>query len=260
MAGEQRSLISRAMTLVVVAVCFSVVRTSTILLVPFPSYSHVNPLVTMAEMLTEKGHTVHMLLPSLYGHMANLKSTTRVKVIEYQVKAWEWNAAMHAGKIDAAMDYFDYVTQTTQLADIKAKYNGYYLLCKELLSSKILDRQLRRGMTFDLGIVDSHPLTRCHYALMYKYGIPYVSYSQIYDPWLSWSPAMPSYVPIFLTELTDEMSFWQRVVNVWTVLYWYLGNNLPADDQQFVAEYVPDKSPISARDLAIQSRLWLSDT
>ena len=240
---------------------FDLTSSSTILLVPFPSYSHINPLVSLGEILLEKGHNVHIYVPSLYGHLAHLKTNTKVKVIEYQVKAWEWNAAMHAGKIDTDMDYFDYVTQTSYLSDLKAKYNGYYLLCKALMSSKIIDLHIKHGVTFDLGIVDSHPLTRCHYALMYKHGMPYVSYNQVHDPWLSRSPAMPSYVSSFLSEqLTDRMSFWQRVVNAWTMLHWGMGGQLPAQSRDFITDYVPGKPPVTTDELALESRLWLSDT
>ena len=260
MTSGQRPLVTGVMTLAAMAVCvFDSATTSTILLLPFPSYSHVNPMLTLGEILAERGQDVHVLLPSLYGQLAQVKAGSKVKVMEYQVKAWEWNAAMHAGNVDADTDYFDYVTQTSQLADVRAKYSGYHLLCRALLSTKILDRQRRRGLTFDLGIVDSHPLTRCHYVLMYKYDIPYASYSQLHDPWLSWSPALPSYVPTFLAEkLTDKMSFWQRLVNAWTVLYWYLGDNLPAQDRHFVGEYVPGKPAVGVHELAVRSRLWLS--
>jgi hypothetical protein len=44
------------------------------------------------------------------------------------------------------------------------------------------------------------------------------------------------------------------------VLYWGIGSHLPAQSEDFIADYVPGKPAVTANELALDSRLWLSDT
>jgi 2-hydroxyacylsphingosine 1-beta-galactosyltransferase len=139
---------------------------------------------------------------------------------------------------------------------------GFIQFCTNPLADESLADSLLRSDDGkpDLAIVDAFPYQRCLWILCHRLGISYVSVTTQYEPWLWRTPALPSFVPFQFAaggQLTERMTFWQRVENLWTLLDWTAWPQLEFVEDRFVQRYLPGETFST---LAARSLLWLIDT
>jgi hypothetical protein len=96
--------------------------------------------------------------------------------------------------------------------------------------------------------------------LCHRLGIPYISLTAQYEPWLLRVPALPSFVPFPYAldgRFTERMTFWQRVLNIWCLIDWIAWPQFELVEDRFVQRYLPGETYSK---LAARSLLWFIDT
>lgn len=132
--------------------------------------------------------------------------------------------------------------------------------CHNLLGDKSLFTKLNE-LHLDMVILDSIPLLKCYVILPYRLGIAHVSLTTQYDPWVWRIPALPSLVPFpMATEYSQNMTFVERLSNLWTMLDWAFCPNVAQMDDTLVKKYAADKPFVPMLELTRRSLLWLVNT
>ena len=94
----------------------------------------------------------------------------------------------------------------------------------------------------DLALTDAFPNYRCVWILCRQLGIPYAATTAQYEPWLWRVPALPSFVPFPWAsggQLTEKMTFWQKVENIRCLIDWTAFPRLEIVEDRFVQRYLP---------------------
>lgn len=228
-----------------------------LLLYPFPYYSHVEEMMMIGRGLMSRGHTIHLILPPSLPKVDKFRAEAGVEVLEYHVREPDWYQIMDKSS-DNVETMLDEVLQMTPIQDFRENIEGFGEFCYNALSDqKLLDRVKREK--YDLAIIDAFPLSRCHYIIPYKFNIPYISHVTQYEPWLSRTPALPSFVPFQLRSppLSPKMSFLERFINLAVQIDWYVNTGIPFMANSMIARYAPEKPLVSLDSLASKSLLWL---
>jgi hypothetical protein len=233
--------------------------TSSILLLPNPWISHVNQFQQMGEALVSRGHTVFIALPTHYPNIGKFKTNvTGLKCVDYVGKYKDYYS--FTGTEQATK--FDTKLHLSTVAAMRANDGGDEQVCLNALESEELDEKIEM-LSIDLAIIDAVACTRCFYILAYRHGIPYISFITQIDPWLTRTPALPSFVPSKFSSppLTQEMSFSQRLHNAWTFLDWIsTSHTIPYLSDDLVRKYAKDKPSLTLNQLASKSLVWFLDT
>ena len=249
--------------LLIIAILLSAVETSKILLIPFPMHSHISELALIGEELLKKGHEVSIILPPTLPNFEKYKSKTNFNVLSHHIIEEDWQT-LYKEDSDQAENFIETILELTFLQDLRASVDpyvpGFTAVCRNPLSDENLFKQAK-DMQFDLGIIDGFVNTRCMYTLLYRLGIPYVTLTTQYEPWLWRAPALPSFVPFPLgTVHTQEMTFWQRLTNLYHVVDWFSNPRVMYLEDTFVSDYAPEKPFVTLNYLAGRSQMWLLDT
>ena len=117
-----------------------------------------------------------------------------------------------------------------------------------------------KNLRFDLAVVDSFAIVRCKYILPSYLGLPYVSYSSVLPAWILRNPILPSVVPLAYFNLTQEMTFRERIQNI----LGYLALTFPSishRETHLIYKYAKDKGMESWDDMVRKSEIffWNSD-
>ena len=237
-----------------------VVQSSRILLLPYPWKSHVSEMTGIGHALIERGHDIHIVLPPSYPdfHKFNT-STSPFHLIDYVVKKPDFQT-IFAGDQGFTEDVIKSLMGMTVIEDMRINVEGLIEMCSNILSDDVLFTKLE-SLEFDLVVVDVCICCRCHLAIPYRLGVPHVSLTTIYEPWLSRSPAIPSFVPFMLAQyFTERMTFMERLQNTYQLLEWTYSPGVSYLTDEFMRPFIPDKPYRSLNQLAADSKLWLLDT
>lgn len=129
--------------------------------------------------------------------------------------------------------------------------------CRNLLGDQNFYKKLQ-SIKLDLAIVDLFAGIRCQLILLYRLGVPYVGMTTDHEPWLSRSPALPSFVPFGMgSAFTERMTFWQRVTNFWELLEWNMFPQASCLEDSLVVKYAPDKPVVTLNYLSARCLLYL---
>lgn len=234
----------------------ALVTPSKIILMPFPYKSHVFEISFIGKQLLTNGHNVHILLPGSYPDLDLLKSQRLFYVIEYAVKKRDLH--MFPSNAQSQLDWIDVALHSYPIDEFRANIDGFIQLCTNPLEDTTLPDRLRQ-LQFDLAVVDAFPGSRCYWILAHRVGVPYVSLTTQYEPWLWRVPALPSFVPFPLAAgaYTERMTFSQRLWNAWSLLEWTVWPRVEYMESSFVEKYLPGQTYWT---LASRSLLWLIDT
>ena len=235
---------------------FNSVQASRIILMPFPYRSHVGQLVAIGDGLFLHGHEVFMLLSTSYPELDKVKGQGGIKVITYEAKDTDiWGMPE-----DDAEEMWQLMLDITPIQDFRQNTEGFIQFCTNPLSDDAMYKELK-GLKLDLAVVDVFPNTRCLHILCYRLGIPYISSTTTYEPWLMRVPALPSFVPFPLAQrFTEDMTFMERLFNTIILLDWTIFTEVPSVDDSLVAKYAPEKPVVTLNYLASRSLLWFIDT
>ncbi|XP_032314837.1 UDP-glucuronosyltransferase 2B31 isoform X2 [Camelus ferus] len=187
-------------------------------------YSHWINMKTILDELVMKGHEV-TVLTSQASVLIDPSKPSAIKfeifptlltkhdfenTIEHMLNTWTYMAK------DSVWTYFSTVQSIFQeYSDMQIK------VCKDLVSNKKLMTKLHESR-FDVVLADA--IGPCGELLAEILQIPLV-YSLRFSPGFALEkyggklPLPPSYVPVIMSELGDQMTFMERVKNMMYVLY-----------------------------------------
>jgi glucuronosyltransferase len=241
------------------------VQASKILMLPWSVHSHVVQMAAIGDSLTEKGHDVHMVLAESYPFAFRHK-LGKIKFHTYKMGEKDIYTQERPEGEDKVKErenrekLFMERARLDLVDDLRMNYDGVVELCRNALADEELQAKLKE-FEFDVAVVDTSPMSRCLTVIPYELDVPFIALSTVYEPWLSRTPALPSFVPMAIqTTYTDDMSFWQRLWNIWYMYDWYTCPKTSTLDQDFVSEFAPKKPWISLTDLVRKSMLWLVTT
>ncbi|XP_006163635.1 UDP-glucuronosyltransferase 2B31 isoform X1 [Tupaia chinensis] len=204
--------------------CFSFGSCGKVLVWP-TEYSHWINMKTILDELTLRGHEVTVLIcsSSISVHpdeKSSIKfevypiSTTKDNMKSVDIKGideWIYNIPRDT--------FFAYFSQLQEM--LWVHFDHLQNLCKEVVLNRKLMTKLQESR-YDVILAD--PIGPCGELLAELLKIPFV-YSLRFSPghaWEKYSGAVlfpPSYVPVIMSELTDQMTFLERVKNMIYVLY-----------------------------------------
>ncbi|OWF46693.1 UDP-glucuronosyltransferase 1-6-like [Mizuhopecten yessoensis] len=207
------------------------VETGNILVLVFPTWSHIKPKLNIATSLANKyEHHSTFILSEEFANKVKEDNITSV-IVPAAYKNVSVDGFLKDSIDDACNrkmpPFFTILTNANRL-------------CHALLSDEDLFTVLQQ-QNFDLAFIDNVMIADCFTVLAYKLGIPYVQLGVMHTPVRTRIPFMPSVHPAFaLLGFFDEMSFIQRVVNTLFSVVMAVSPQVifPTD---LVATYVPEK-------------------
>ncbi|XP_037387454.1 UDP-glucuronosyltransferase 2A2-like isoform X1 [Pygocentrus nattereri] len=227
--------------------------------------SHWINLKPVIETLTDRGHSVTILVPNATLYMDTRKPE--------RFNSLRFNTSISEKDLD---DFFEEFLQfemyESHQMNVLQKYVKFYEFlskdqdfflqyCDGVLKSPAVMDKLREGK-FDLILAD--PLLPCAELAAEVLGVPFIftfrfSVAHAVERMCGQSPAPPSYAPGIMSKLTDKMSFFERVVS----LLFYLTNDAMSvrlwktyDD--YYTEYL--SRPTSYCELMGKADIWLIRT
>ncbi|XP_055967185.1 UDP-glucuronosyltransferase 2B31-like isoform X1 [Sorex fumeus] len=228
-------------------------------------YSHWINIKTILEELIQRGHEVTVLTSSASISVYPTKSSA-IKFEIYPTSLSKDDLEVIYKKFANLWTYKPKDTIWTYLSkmqDVLWDYSdGVIKLCKDAVLNRTLMTKLQESR-FDLVLSDA--AGPCGELLAELLKVPFV-YSlrftpgQKYEKHIGGLPLPPSYVPVALSELSDQMTFLERVKNMMYVLYfdfWYQGFDTKKWNQ-FYSEVLG--KPTTLHEMMQKAEIWLIRT
>ncbi|XP_006756480.1 PREDICTED: UDP-glucuronosyltransferase 2B17 [Myotis davidii] len=181
-------------------------------------YSHWINMKTILDALVQRGHEVTVLTSSASILVdPNKPSAIQFEVFPTSVTKDDFEDLFN--RLTSKLTYtpkYTFWTYYSQIQDNIWEYFDYIQkLCKEAVLNKKLMRKLQESR-FDVVLAD--PSGPCGELLAELLKIPFVyslrfSFGYTIEKYSGGLPFPPSYVPIILTKLTDQMTFLESVKN-----------------------------------------------
>ncbi|XP_072604947.1 UDP-glucuronosyltransferase 2B31 isoform X2 [Vulpes vulpes] len=229
-------------------------------------YSHWINVKTILDELVQRGHEVTVLTSSA----SILVDPNKLSAIKFEI----YSAHLSRGDFEALFikllniwiydipkdSFWAYFSVMQEI--FWEFYESAEKLCKDVVLNKKLMTKLQESK-FDLILADA--VGPCGELLAELLKIPLV-YTLRFSPGYAFEkhigglPLPPSYVPVILSELTDQMTFMERVKNMLYVLYfdfWFQTINEKSWDQ-FYSEVLG--RPTTLYELMRKADIWLIRT
>ncbi|XP_004681303.1 PREDICTED: UDP-glucuronosyltransferase 2B31-like isoform X1 [Condylura cristata] len=189
-------------------------------------YSHWISMKTILDELAERGHEVVALTPTTSIQMDSSKpSAIKFEVVPSSLKKEDWEH--HVGQLlslwtnDTAKDVpWRYLQKIKEL--FWKSFDLAEIGCKDVILNKDIMAKLTQESGFDLILADA--VAPCAELLAELLKVPFVytlrfTPGNIFTKYSGKLPLPPSYVPVCLSELSDHMTFMERVKNMIYMLY-----------------------------------------
>ncbi|XP_067673845.1 UDP-glucuronosyltransferase 1A1-like [Haliotis asinina] len=227
--------------------CLQGIQAARILLLYYPSYSHIRGSLDVATVLASRGHIVWNALPT---ELANHKAMQApgVNILKYQ-------AIDDLGLREKVVDTM--VTGYFQENNPSVPFHIFTDTSDLILRDNELFRRIKE-LNFDMIIIDIMPLVRMLTIIPHRLDIPFIFMGAAFEPQVSRNPFIPSASPFIISPRTPKMDFLTRVANViTTVMYVFVYD--PFSTYRPVATYAPEKPYLSMEALTAKAWLWLID-
>ncbi|CAN0417025.1 UDP-glucuronosyltransferase 2A2-like [Lampetra fluviatilis] len=205
-------------SLCLVAGLSQVARGGNVLVWPADASHWIN-IKSIMDELVERGHQVTVIIPT--GAM--FMDTRTLGRVNHELLKVNFTKEEQEVKMDKFFQFW--IFESTKLsywevywrhnAEVQENMKDNREICTAMVRDKNLISRLRDS---EFHVLLSDPFAMCGDVLALMLGIPYV-YSLRFTPGYMAErlcgamPAPPSYVPVPMFSLTDEMNFWQRVQN-----------------------------------------------
>ncbi|KFO28211.1 UDP-glucuronosyltransferase 2B31 isoform X1 [Fukomys damarensis] len=229
-------------------------------------YSHWINLKTILDVLVQKGHEVTVLRSSVSISL-DVEKESAIKFETYPTSLcrddWEYIFTDELRKLIYELPKESKWTYFSILQEIMWVDSSYMeITCKELVLNKELMSKLQEP-SFDVLLADA--FTPCGELIAELLHIPFVYTHRsfpgyTYEKYSGKLPFPPSYVPVALSELTDQMTFMERVKNMIYVLYfdfWFQAFN-EKKWNQFYSEVLG--RPTTLSEIMGKAEMWLIRT
>lgn len=226
---------------------------SNILLMPFSFRSHVAEISAIGSTLKENGHNIFIMLSESYPHLDEAKKDFQLVI--HKVKYPDFYSNSEDENV-----WMEIATKVTPIEEFRINVDGFVEMCTNPLADETLIEKIQQ-LKIDLAIIDGFPVSRCLYLIVHKLGIPYLSLTTQYEPWVWRNPALPSFVPFPLAGVyTEKMNFMERIRNLITLVDWTAWPRIPYMEDSILKPYLTNDTDITFSKLAAKSLLWLIDT
>jgi hypothetical protein len=163
--------------------------------------------------LADEGHVVGFLLQS-NAKIPDVIRNSSVHVVQYRV-----NTGVPFMDTEEASQRFvesalagSILQQFLIMIEVhQKKWPHWYAECDALLTDEGIQKHMAE-VNYDIAIMD-HACYKCHIALPYRLGIPFIFYGVLYSEWTFRDPTLSSFVPCMWSGLGDDMTFVERVQN-----------------------------------------------
>ncbi|NWR51369.1 UD11 glucuronosyltransferase, partial [Regulus satrapa] len=226
-----------------------------ILVVPVDG-SHWLSMRELLDMLQQKGHEVVVVAPEVSLHIKPSKTFTMkmypVSFTEEEMKEVFKGSVMdyfaEGSFLERVIRQFHYAKKTAAL---------FLATCRDLIHNKELIRYLEESK-FDAVLTD--PFLPCGPILAEYLSLPSVYILQLMPCGLEFQatqcPNPPSYVPRVFTDLSDHMTFLQRVKNmIYEIPNFFLCDIVYKPYEELASELL--KREVTVPDLLRQASIWL---
>ncbi|XP_036889521.1 UDP-glucuronosyltransferase 2B31-like isoform X2 [Sturnira hondurensis] len=227
-------------------------------------YSHWINMKTILDELVQRGHEVTVLTSSV----SILVDPNKPSAIKFEIYPTSFKKDDFEKLFMGLISKWTYIrkdvfwTYFSLMEEIILEYTDFILkLCKDAALNKKLMTKLQQEK-FDVILAD--PAEACGELLAELLKIPLV-YSLRFFPGYTLEkqsgglPFPPSYVPVILSELSDQMTFIERVKNMVYVLYFDFWFQVFREDwDQFYSEVLGRPTTIS--ELMGKAEMWLIRT
>ena len=227
-------------------VTYSEVHAARILLIPMPHYSHVNLFSTAGRALKGAGHEVYVLTTIKFG--PNVKKHGLIPLLH------DDTGKDIQGAVEKQSD--DILKGVNILDVLRIMLPLMAQTCKDMHRNEPLMTQIK-DLNFDLAVNDATVFSGTFYSIPYRLGLRYISLTAVHDPWLFGVSAMPSVEPSQMLRFSNQMSFFERVMNLvpfavmaWNPVSFYYSNEI-------ITEFVPHRPYKSLKKLAAESEITL---
>ncbi|XP_054584519.1 UDP-glucuronosyltransferase 2B31-like isoform X2 [Eptesicus fuscus] len=228
-------------------------------------YSHWINMKTILDALVQRGHEVTVLTSSASILVdPNKPSAIQFEIFPTSLTKDDFEdfsmriiSKWFYGRKDTFWNYFSLMQDT-----FWEYYDCIQTLCKDVVLNKKLMTKLQESR-FDVVLADA--IGPCGELLAELLKIPFV-YSLRFSPgytiekYSGGLPFPPSYVPVVLSELSDQMTFMERVKNMMYVLYfdfWFQTYNMKKWDQ-FYSDVLG--KPTTLYETMEKAEMWLIRT
>ncbi|XP_078004873.1 UDP-glucuronosyltransferase 2B17-like isoform X2 [Phascolarctos cinereus] len=245
--------------------CFSCGSCGKVLAWPM-EYSHWLNLKALLDLLIQRGHEVTVLTPSATVFV-DPSNSSGFHVEVFPVMTNSEDLALLFEKAIAFWSYelpklsaFEYGAAVQQVS------LNYSRQVKHLCESAVLNKDLMKTLKdAKYEVVISDAIYPCGDLMAEMLGIPFIyslrfTIGNTIEKYCGGLPSPPSYVPLPLTELTDKMTFMERVKNMLFVIYydfWY--QNFDTKDwDQFYSDVLG--RPTTLCETMGKAEMWLIRT
>src|SRR6218665_467634 len=225
-------------------------------LLPLFTRSHILSLTAIGDELARRGHDVHMLVINNFPLSPELTSNqSGITIIRYgpkdQSKAMNYDALydnISRRSIESNIDMITLIFSVREL--MKAESHGIL----------VGNDQLFEEMTafhYDLAVVDSIFFARYLYLIPHRLGVPWITYTDILNPWLIKVPWLPSFYSPQTVNFYGKMTFLQRLENVMISTLFFYYPLVPDPSEEVLSEYRKYGTFGSTDDLISRSLLFV---
>lgn len=127
--------------------------------------------------------------------------------------------------------------------------------CRSLLLNNEVFIESLYQANFDMVVIDSNVLSKCHNLIPHRLRVPFVTYTDANDPFVMRVPWLPSFVPGDLSSYSNQMSFVERLNNIVAMLVAPAIPDAPTDVINIYRRLYGNFKSLDQ--LAAQSSLWL---
>ena len=226
-----------------------------ILLLPISQNSHILYFGQLGTGLVGEGHSVSMMVPT-NAKVPSFLTEEGVQVFKYQGEETQFASSKTVNDFMIKMALTDSYFEQAKLLFSLMQSDSQPVIhlnidCEGLLNDTKLMNMIQSA--FDFAVLDPvYP--HCYYSILYKYGIPYASFSLPLISQLFRVPKLPSQVPSLSYECSDAMSFSDRLVNTFTE---YIATLIVKHMYQhnYVRKVAPEMPFITTEELVQRSKL-----
>ncbi|XP_064635313.1 UDP-glucuronosyltransferase 2B13-like [Lineus longissimus] len=224
---------------------------SKILLVSPLIPSHIFTMTHIGKELLSRGHDVWMLLPNS-ANPPPLVKNSGIRFIQYRLNNSldPFESMFHQDNVQSYVESSTF-SRVLYLKD-KAKYQ-----CHSILENYEMFEKLRK-INFDFILLDDYAFTLCLYVIPHKLGVKYGSVSAIIWPYASKISLLPSIAPARHHHMTNEMGFWERLLNTILKIFGDIMVYHFIDSNEY-NQYIQERPYKSLTHLASQTSFWLID-
>ena len=251
---------SSASFLAFLGLCVTITSSSRILLMTSCVRSHERYMTSLAEALAEAGHEVGFI-------MSSAQPEAEVNYLRSKgVNIYRFKSSMGPKTLEKSTSTLlttNVVTQNTTASHLMLDY--FIQEEKQHVFDMMDDKDLMpvlKARRFHLAVINVFVFNSNGYIIPHTLGLPYVTVSTHFQPWVERIPALPSFVPLpILSDYTEKMTFFQRLHN--TYLFATMSLKMARPDKVVDItwkKYLPGVTPPTPQELRRKAALTFYNT